>query len=32
MTNLLVSMLLNAGVPIEKLGDSTGRIDALTGL
>jgi hypothetical protein len=30
MTNLLVTLLDKAGVPAEKLGDSTGRIDALT--
>ena len=30
MTNLLVSMLYKAGVPAEKLGDSTGRLTALT--
>jgi hypothetical protein len=29
MTNLLVSLLDKAGVAIEKLGDSTGRIDIL---
>ena len=27
MTNLLVSMLDKAGVRVDKLGDSTGRID-----
>ena len=27
MTNLLVSMLDKSGVPIERLGDSTGRVD-----
>ena len=32
MTNLLLSMLDKAGVPAEKLGDSTGRIDLLTGM
>ena len=29
MTNLLVTMLANAGVPVERLGDSTGRVEAL---
>jgi Protein of unknown function (DUF1552) len=32
MTNLLLSLLDKAGVPAERLGDSTGRIDLLTGL
>jgi hypothetical protein len=27
MTNLLVSLLDKAGVPLDKLGDSTGKID-----
>ena len=26
MTNLLVSMLHKAGVPVDELGDSTGRL------
>jgi hypothetical protein len=30
--NLLVSLLDMVGVPIEKLGDSTGRLDGLSGL
>ena len=30
MTNLLISMLAKAGVPAERLGDSTGRLAALT--
>ena len=30
MTNLLISMLGKAGVPMEQLGDSTGRLTALT--
>ena len=32
MANLLVSMLDKAGVPAEQLGDSTGRLTALTGV
>ena len=32
MTNLLVSLLDKAGVPIEKLGDSTGRLETLSGV
>ena len=34
MTNLLVSLLDKAGVTVEKLGDSTGRVnlDTLTGM
>jgi hypothetical protein len=32
MTNLLLSLLDKAGVPAEKLGDSTGRIDLLHGV
>ena len=34
MTNLLVSLLDKAGVAVEKIGDSTGKIDldTLTGL
>jgi hypothetical protein len=32
MTNLLLSMLEKADVPLEKLGDSTGRLDLLSGL
>jgi len=32
MTNLLLSLLDKAGIPAEKLGDSTGRIDLLTGV
>jgi hypothetical protein len=32
MTNLLLSMLDKVGVPVEKLGDSTGRLDMLAGL
>lgn len=31
MTNLLLTLLDKAGVPAEKLGDSTGRIDLLSG-
>jgi hypothetical protein len=27
MTNLLVSLLDKAGVPLDKLGDSTGKLD-----
>ena len=30
MTNLLISMLAKAGLPAEQLGDSTGRLTALT--
>jgi hypothetical protein len=30
--NLLVSLLDLVGVPIDKLGDSTGRLGGLTGL
>jgi hypothetical protein len=32
MTNLLVSMLDKVGVRTETLGDSTGRLETLTGL
>jgi hypothetical protein len=32
MTNLLVSVLDKVGVPVERLGDSTGRIDGLSGI
>jgi hypothetical protein len=32
MTNLLLTMLDKAGVPAEKLGDSTGKLDLLAGL
>ena len=32
MTNLLVSMLGKAGIPVDRLGDSTGRIEPLSGL
>jgi hypothetical protein len=32
MTNLLLSLLDKAGVPAEQLGDSTGRLDFLTGV
>jgi len=32
MTNLLLSMLDKVGVPAEKLGDSTGRLEPLSGL
>ena len=32
MTNLLVSLLDKAGVPVEKLGDSTGRLELLSGI
>ena len=34
MTNLLVSLLDKADVPVDKIGDSTGKIDldTLTGL
>jgi hypothetical protein len=32
MTNLLLSLLDKAGVPIEKLGDSTGRLELLSGI
>ncbi len=32
MTNLLVTLLAKAGVPIEKLGDSTGRLPELLGV
>ena len=32
MTNLLLSMLDKVGVPAEKLGDSTGRLELLSGL
>jgi hypothetical protein len=31
MTNLLVTMLDCAGIPVDTLGDSTGKIDRLTG-
>jgi hypothetical protein len=29
LNNLLLSMLEKAGVPVEKLGDSTGKLDCL---
>jgi hypothetical protein len=32
MTNLLLGLLDKAGVPLEQLGDSTGRVDTLSGL
>jgi hypothetical protein len=32
MTNLLLTMLDKAGVPIDELGDSTGALDLLAGL
>jgi hypothetical protein len=32
MTNLLLSMLDKSGVPIESLGDSTGKLDLLSGV
>lgn len=32
MTNLLLSLLDKAGVPVEKLGDSTGRVELLSGV
>lgn len=32
MTNLLLTMLDNAGIPAEKLGDSTGKVDRLSGV
>ena len=32
MTNLLLSMLDKVGVQTEKLGDSTGRLELLSGL
>jgi len=32
MTNLLISMLDRAGVKVDKLGDSTGKIDQLAGV
>jgi hypothetical protein len=32
MTNLLLSLLDKAGVPVEKLGDSTGRLELLSGV
>lgn len=32
MTNLLLTMLDKAGVPVERLGDSTGKLDLLSGL
>jgi Protein of unknown function (DUF1552) len=32
MTNLLLSMLDKVGVPMEKLGDSTGRLELLSGV
>jgi hypothetical protein len=32
MTNLLLSLLDKAGVPAEKLGDSTGRLETLSGV
>jgi hypothetical protein len=30
MNNLLVTMLDKSGVPVEKLGDATGKVDQLT--
>jgi len=30
LNNLLLSMLEKAGVPVEKFGDSTGKLDCLT--
>jgi hypothetical protein len=32
MTNLLVSILEKANVPLDRLGDSTGRLELLSGL
>jgi len=32
MTNLLLSLLEKAGVPAEKIGDSTGRLEVLSGV
>jgi hypothetical protein len=32
MTNLLLTILGLAGVPAETVGDSTGRLDLLTGV
>jgi uncharacterized protein DUF1552 len=32
MTNLLLSLLDKVGVPVEKLGDSTGRLELLSGV
>jgi hypothetical protein len=32
MTNLLVSMLEKAGVPMDNLGDSTGQLNFLSGV
>jgi hypothetical protein len=32
MTNLLLSMLEKAGVPAEKIGDSTGKLELLSGV
>jgi hypothetical protein len=32
MNNLLLSLLDKAGVPAEKLGDSTGKLDQLSGI
>jgi hypothetical protein len=32
MTNLLLSLLEKAGVPAEKIGDSTGRLELLSGV
>jgi hypothetical protein len=32
MTNLLLSLLDKAGVPADKLGDSTGRLETLSGV
>ena len=32
MNNLLLTMLDKAGVPAEKLGDSTGEVDQLSGV
>jgi hypothetical protein len=32
MNNLLLSMLDKAGIPAETLGDSTGKLDQLSGI
>jgi len=32
LTNLQLTLLTNLGVPTEKLGDSTGKLQALSGL
>jgi hypothetical protein len=32
MTNLLLTMLDKSGVPAETLGDSTGKVDQLSGV